>query len=110
MIVIHMYTCSTDSISHLRHWCSVNLISKLLKSIRSGYSRYKMKNIKFPLFQPFGKPEQAELLPGRRPIIQIAERPSSQHSQSKTRVKNSVPKSSSTKSSEHHDKVIPVFD
>ena len=56
------------------------------------------------------KLEQPKLLPGRRSIIQIAERPSLQHSQSKTRAKISVPGSSVTKSSKHHDKVIPVSD
>ena len=58
--------------------------------------------------QPFDKPEQPRLLPGRMPIIQIAERPILQQSQSKTRMKTSVPESSISKSSEHHDKVIPV--
>ena len=46
----------------------------------------------------------------RSPIIQIAERPPPQHSQSKTRVKVSIPVSSIIKGPEHHDKVIPVSD
>ena len=41
--------------------------------------------------QPFDKPGQPKLLPGRRPIIQKAERPSPQYSQSKIRVKILVP-------------------
>ena len=53
------------------------------------------------------KPEQPKLLPGRRPIIQIAERPI----QSKTRSKVSIPESSIIpKSSGHHDKLIQVSD
>ena len=60
------------------------------------------------MFQSFNKPKQPKLWPGRRPITQIAERPPSQHSQSKLRVKFSVPESLITKSSEHHDKSIPV--
>ena len=63
------------------------------------------------MFQPFDKSEQPRLLPDRRPIIQIAERLPLQQPQSKTRSKVSVPESSIiTKSSGHHDKVIPVSD
>ena len=60
--------------------------------------------------KPFDKHEQPKLLPDRRPIIQRAERPPLQHSQSKTRVKISVPENSITKSSKHHDKVSTVSD
>ena len=60
--------------------------------------------------QPFDKPEQPKLLPGRRPIIQIAERPPLQQFQSKPRVTMSVPECSITKCSGHHDKVIPISD
>ena len=43
--------------------------------------------------------------------MQIAERPPLQQSQSKTRLKDSLPESSIiTKSSGYHDKVIPVLD
>ena len=45
------------------------------------------------------KPKQPKLLPGRKPIIQIAEMPI----HSKTGLKVSVPESSG-----HHDQVIPV--
>ena len=45
------------------------------------------------------KPEQPKLLSGRKPIIQIAERPI----QSKTRSKVSI-----SESSGHHDKVVPL--
>ena len=63
--------------------------------------------------QLLDKPEPPRLLPGERPIIQIAERFPLQQSQninqSKTRSKVSIPESSiSTKSSGHHDKVIPI--
>ena len=52
-------------------------------------------------------------MPNRRPKIQIAERPTLQHSQStnqsKTRLKVSIPQSSIIPESlGHHDKVIPV--
>ena len=65
--------------------------------------------------QLLDKPVQPRLLPDRRPIIQIAERSPLQQSQninpSKTRLKVPIPKSSIiTKSSGHHDKVIPVLD
>ena len=56
---------------------------------------------------PLDKPEQPQILPGRRPIIQIAERPILQQPQNiiqpKTTSKISVPESSQL-----HDKVIPV--
>ena len=45
------------------------------------YITIKRKTLKFPVSQPYDKPEQPKLLPGRKPIIQIEERPT----QSKTR-------------------------
>ena len=55
--------------------------------------------------QPHVKREQPKLFPGRKPIIQRAERVI----QSKTRSKVSTPECSIiTESSGHHDKVIPV--
>ena len=60
---------------------------------------------KFPVSQLYDKPEQPKLLPGIKPIIQIAERPI----QSKTRLKFSTSESSIIpESSGHHDRVIPV--
>ena len=55
-----------------------------------------------------------KILPGRRPIIQIAERPILQQPrniiQAKTRSTVSIPDSSIIlESSGHHDKVIPVI-
>ena len=41
----------------------------------------------FPVYQPYDKSEQPKLLPGRKSIIQIAQRPT----QSKTRLKVSTP-------------------
>ena len=65
----------------------------------------KRRTFKFPVSQLHVEPEQPKLLPGRKPIIQKAERPI----QSKTRSKVSTPESSTiTESSEHHDKVTPV--
>ena len=62
---------------------------------------------KYPLSQLYDIPEQPKLLPGRRPIIQIAERPS----QPETRPKVSTPESFIIpESSGHHDKVVPVPD
>ena len=63
--------------------------------------------------QLLDKPEQPKLLPGRRPIMQIAKRPPLQQSQninqSKSRSKGPIPESSIiAKGSGHHDKVIPV--
>ena len=63
--------------------------------------------------QPLDKPKQPKLLPGRKPIIQIAERPILQQPQNiiqpKMRPKYSVPESSIIlESSWHHDKAIPV--
>ena len=59
------------------------------------------------------KCEQPKLLPGRKPIIQIPERPILQQSQNitqfKTKLKISTPESSIILGKpEHHDKVIPV--
>ena len=42
-----------------------------LDQIRAGI---KQKTIKIPVFPPLDKPEQPQILPGRRPIIQIAEK------------------------------------
>ena len=65
----------------------------------------KRKTFKFPVSQLHVKPEQLKVLPGRKPMIQIAER----LIQSKTRLKFSTPESSLIpESSGHHDKVIPV--
>ena len=75
-----------------------------------GRTGIKGKIFKFPMSQPFDKPEQLKLLPGRRPIIQTAERPPLQHSQSKMTAKISVPESSITKGLEHHDEVTAVSD
>ena len=53
------------------------------------------------------KSEQPKLLPGRKPIMQIADR----LTQSQTRLKVSKPESSIIpERSGHHDKVIPVSD
>ena len=35
--------------------------------------------LRFPISQPYDKCEQPKLLPGRKPVIQIAERPILQH-------------------------------
>ena len=71
--------------------------------------------LKFPVSQPYDKPEQPQLLPGRKPITQIAQRFTLQQSQkitqSKTRLKMSTPESSIfLGKTGHHDKVIPVPD
>ena len=59
------------------------------------------------MFLPCDKPEQPKLLPGRRPILQIAERPI----QFKTKSEVSIPESSIIpKSLRHYDKVIPLSD
>ena len=63
--------------------------------------------------QMLDKPDQPKLLPGRRPIIQIAQmHPLQQYqsfNQSKTRLKVSILESSIiTKGSGYHDKVVPV--
>ena len=63
--------------------------------------------------QLLDKPEQTKLLPGRSPIIQIAERSPLQQSQninqSKIRLEVLIPESSIIKKgSGHHDKVIQV--
>ena len=47
---------------------------------RLGQGRTGIKKFKFPVFQLYNKPEQPKLLPGRKPIIQIAERPMLQQS------------------------------
>ena len=61
--------------------------------------------LKLPLFNLYDKPEQPKLLPGRKPIIQIAER----STQSKTILTVSTPESYKIlESSGHHEKVIPV--
>ena len=63
------------------------------------------------MYQLLEKPEKAKLLPGRRHIIQITERPSLQNLSIKTRSKVPVPENSIiTKGSGHHDKVISVSD
>ena len=72
-----------------------------------GREDIKQKTIKFPVFPLLDKPEQPKMLPGRRPIIQIAERPILQQPQniihSKTTLEISVPETS-----QFHDKVIQV--
>ena len=61
----------------------------------------------YPVSQLYDIPEQPKLLQGRRPIIQIAGRPT----HSETRPKVSTPESFIIpESSGHHDKVIPVPD
>ena len=84
---------------------------------RLGHGRagIKQKTFRFPMSELLDKPEQPKLLPGRRPIIQITERPLLQQSQnshqSKTRLKVPIPESSIIpKGSGYHDKVIPVSD
>ena len=82
-------------------------ISQVKPRLGQGRAGIKRKTFKFPVSQPHAKPEQTKLLPGKWPIIQIAERPT----QSKTRSKVSVPKSSLIQGSlGYHDKVIPVSD
>ena len=49
-------------------------VSQVKARLGQGRVGMKRKMIKFPVFQPFDKPEQLKLLPGRRPIIQIAVR------------------------------------
>ena len=64
-------------------------ISCVKQRIDQGRAGIKEKTLRFPVFKSYGKPEQPKLLPGRKPIIQIAERPILQHPQnvwqSKTR-------------------------
>ena len=61
--------------------------------------------LKFAVSQPYDKPEQPKLLPGRVPIIQVAKKPT----QSKTSLKVSILESAIIpESSGNHDKVNPV--
>ena len=76
-------------------------ISQVKLRLGQGRVGIKQKMFKFLISQPLDKPEQSTLVPGRRPMIQIAERPIP----SKTRSKFSTPQSSG-----HYDKVIPVPD
>ena len=82
-------------------------ISHIEPRIGQGRAGIKRKTLQFPVPQLHDKPEQPKLLSGRKPIIQIAERPPLQQSQnitqSKTRSKFSTPECLG-----HHDKVIPV--
>ena len=68
------------------------IISHVKSKIGQGRAGIKRKTHMFPLPQPYEKPEQPKLLPERKPIIQIAERPILQHSknimQSKNKIKN----------------------
>ena len=50
------------------------IISHIKPRIGQGRAGIKRKTLKFPVSQPYNKPEQTKLLPGRKPIIQIAER------------------------------------
>ena len=88
-------------------------MSHVKPRIGQGRAGIKRKMLKFPVSQPYSKPEQSKLLPGRNPIIQIAERPILQHprniTQSKTRSKISPQERSIFPGiSVHHDKIIPV--
>ena len=82
-------------------------ISQVKPRLGQGRAGIKRKMLTFPVSQPSDKPKQPKLLPGRKPIIQITERPPLQQSQdiiqSKTRLKISTPESLG-----HHDKAIPV--
>ena len=74
-----------------------------------------MKTLKFPLSPLLEKYEQLQLLLGRRPITQIAERLILQQPQNiiqpKTKSKSSVPESFIVpEKSQLHDKIIPVPD
>ena len=84
---------------------------------RLGQSRadIKWRTLKFPVSWTLDKPKQPQLLPGRRPIIQIAERPILQQPpnsiQPKIRPKIPVPESPIfPESSWFHDKDIPEPD
>ena len=83
----------------------VKNISQIKLRMGQGRAGIKIKKLKFFVCQPYDKPEQPKLLPGGRPIIQIAERPT----QSRTRSKVSTPESSVIPGRPgHHDEVIPV--
>ena len=88
----------------------------LMLKPRIGHCRpgIKMKMLRFPVFQSYDKPEQTKLLPGRKPIIQIAEGPFFQHlqnvAQSKSRLKFSLKERPIFLGrSEQQDKVVPVL-
>ena len=49
--------------------------SQVKPILDQGRTGIKWKTLKIPVSQLLDKPEQQQLLPGRRPIIQIAERP-----------------------------------
>ena len=80
-----------------------------------GRSGIKKEMLKFPFSQPYDKPEQPKLLPERKPMIQIAERPILQHPQtivqSKTRSKISPQEGSLFQGRlEQQDKIVSVPD
>ena len=90
-----------------------NSTSHVKPRLTQGTAGIKWKTFTFTVSQLLNKPEKPKLLPGRRPIIQLVERPPLQKSwninQSKTRSKVSIPESSLIpESSGHHDKGIPV--
>ena len=65
------------------------IISHIKLRIGQGRTGIIRNAFKFPVSQPYDKPEQPKLLLGRKPIVQIAERPFLQQpenvTQSKTR-------------------------
>ena len=56
-------------------------ISQITPRLGQGRAGMKRKMFHFPVSQPHVKPEQPKLLPGRRPLIQITERPPLQQPQ-----------------------------
>ena len=88
-------------------------ISQVKPRLGQGTAGIKQKTLTFPVSPLLDKPEQLQLLPGRRPIILIAEKSILQQPQNiiqpKTKLKISVPEISIVpESSQLHDKVIPL--
>ena len=83
------------------------IIPLIKPRIGQGRAGIKRNMLKFPVSQPYDKPEPPKLLPGRKLIIQIAER----STQSRIRSNISTPENSIIlDSSGHHHKVILLSD
>ena len=71
------------------------IISHVKPRIGQGRAGFKRRLLRFSIFQPYDKPKQPKLLPGRKPVIHIVERSILQHPknimQSKTRSNISPP-------------------
>ena len=63
------------------------IISHVKPRIGQDRAGIKKKMLTFPVSQPYDKPEQPQLLTGRKPIIQIAERSILQQPQNVTQSK-----------------------